>query len=90
MFIVFEVIRKENGRYCCRCLCRLYTRNRHKADFVGFRFARDVFSKEAYDALKQTIEIELFKADIGVLIGGMSLNRFCFGLKYFVHLLKGE
>jgi len=58
--------------------------------FVMFRFWRDIFSKEVQSVLKQTIEIGIFRAELGVLMAGPFINLVCFSLKYIVLSIRGR
>jgi len=58
--------------------------------FAKFRFMTHSFGEVTQKVLKQTIEIGVFKADVGVVMGTCALNMGIFLLKYFVSLVRGH
>ena len=59
------------------------------AAFAQFRFMRHTFAEKFEDALKQIIEVGVFRADLGVLIGTAAMNLGMFLIKYVFSLAKG-
>jgi len=58
--------------------------------FVTFRFWRSIFSQEVQNVLKETVEIGIFQAELGVLMAWPATNLYCFSIKYIVSTLRGR